>query len=410
LKRFAFLLFALAGCGDNKFMGTDGGSDGPQGDGSGPPDLVFATAPHPAAPQVVNYGGSVLGSPRVVPIFYTNDAMSSDLQSFIQQLAGSSYWTQVTSEYGVGPLTVLPTQTITGPAPSQLSDAQLQQILTTNLGGSTPPWGAADARNIYTFVLPPGTIEMDSGGACCTDYDGYHSQASAGGRGVAYAVACACPGFDGAGVDDLQQRTVVISHELVEAATDPFVNSAPAFAGTDDADAIWIPTSGGELADMCEFNQDAYVPFGANYMVQRTWSNAAAAADMNPCLPAPAGPFFNAVAIDQVPVTLNAGGGAISSSGFSIPVGSTKTIRVQLYSSAPTSGPWTVQAFDYGDYYFSSADTQVSLDKSTGQNGDVLMLTVTVLKANSTFAGEAIMLQSSDQNGVYNLTFALVTN
>ena len=49
---------------------------------------------------------------------------------------------------------------------------------------------------------------------------------------VAYALSCACTNdFDGPNVTDLQQRTVNMSHELVEAATDPFAAAGPGLIG-----------------------------------------------------------------------------------------------------------------------------------------------------------------------------------
>ncbi len=178
-------------------------------------------------PQVISLGGPVLTTPKLQPILYASDPSGSDILAFLQELASTSYWSQTTSEYGVGALTVLPAITVNTPAPATITDAMLQTMLADNTAGAAPAWGAADASTIYLFALPPGTIEQDTEGACCTGYDGYHSEADVGTGAapvtVPYALSCACSGFDGAGITDLQERTIDMSHELVEAATDPFL-------------------------------------------------------------------------------------------------------------------------------------------------------------------------------------------
>ena len=161
---------------------------------------------------------------------------------------------------------------------------------------------------------------------------------------VPYAVGCSCPGFDGPNVTDIQERTVAISHELVEATTDPFPGPATAYGQEDDNDIVWTAVSGGETADMCEFNDDSnLVPPGSKYMIQRTWSNAAAALMQNPCVPTPPGiPYFNSYpALTQIPYN----GG--TTMGVNIPLGQSKTIDVKLSSAGATPGPWSVSVFDY---------------------------------------------------------------
>ena len=97
------------------------------------------------------------------------------------------------------------------PAPTSVTDAMLESSLASNTSGANPAWGVADPSTIYLFVLPAGTIEADSEGACCTEYDGYHYQTDVSvGPGVVtvpYALSCACPGFDGPRITDLQERT-----------------------------------------------------------------------------------------------------------------------------------------------------------------------------------------------------------
>ncbi len=157
---------------------------------------------------------------------------------------------------------------------------------------------------------------------------------------------------------------------------------------------------------MCQDQSDTnYVPPGSTYMVQRSWSNQAAKAGTNPCVPVPnAGPYFNAYPIlsDEVPLDL---GGAQPTlvKGVKIPIGGTKTIDVVMHSEGPTSGPWTVAVQDLSAYIGDPAATQVSLDRTTVNDGDIVHLTIKVLAADPYLQGEGFFLSSSlgGQNNVW---------
>jgi hypothetical protein len=417
-------LVACSGSDDDQSGASDTGSGGAgagsmsAGGSNAGGAVPFTSAPHPTAPQVVTLGGTVLTAPKIQPIAYQSDAGLSDIEAFLQELTTSAYWSDATSEYGVGPLTILPTIVITDPAPSSISNSTITGSLETNLTGTTPAWGAADPSTVYLFVLPEGTSTDDQGGIGCQDFDGYHDQASVGSTSVSYAISCACPHFDGPGIDDTQQRTVNISHELVEAATDPFPFRQPAWAQEDQADIVWTAFTGGELADMCEFNLDSYyVPPGSTYMVQRSWSNAAALAGTNPCVPRDAGEvYFNTYpALDSVswapPFSPS-----FMTNGVQIAVGQQKTIELQLSSTAPTSGPWHVSVYDYDELYTGAQPKLgLSLDASSGQNGDVLHLTITVNGTDQMLAGEAFAVISDlghpgDADFAESISFGLVVN
>ena len=377
------------------------------------------TTARPVLPQVVNVGGTFLAAPKVQPILYASDAGATDILAFLQELATTSYWAQTTSEYGVGPLTVLPPVMLSDPAPKSVTDAMLESSLASNTSGANPAWGAADPSTIYLFVLPEGTIESDSEGACCTNYDGYHYQSDVivGSRTVTvpYALSCACPGFDGPNVTDLQERTIDMSHELVETATDPFPNSDPAYTQEDDADIVWTLVTDGEVADMCEFNDDANViPPGSTYMVQRSWSNAAAARFENPCVPVlTTTPYFNSFPRLG---NINIAAGHITTQGIRIPLGQSQTIDVALLSGAPVAQQWGVAAYDYDQEILGVTSGSTLRPKSfTGGDGDTFRLTITPTSADSYLNGEAFMIWSDygnpgDPDFESQLTMGLVTN
>ncbi|MFT3764420.1 MAG: hypothetical protein QM820_02715 [Minicystis sp.] len=405
--------FSLPACGGGGVTGTGGGSSSATGTGGGDPGTGgagtgggFMTAEHTALPKVITFGGPVLKTPKVQAIVYASDPKADDIDAFLAELAATSYWGEATAEYGVGALQILPTIKRPESPPAKLTDTQLSQDLAAQTSGASPAWGAADPSTIYLFVLPQGTV-IDAGGECCTDYDGYHDEATVGAIKVPYGIVCSCPGLDGPGVNDVQQVTVAMSHELVEAATDPLPFSDPAYAQTDDPNVIWTLITGGETADMCEFDADSFViPKGSKYMVQKSWSNAAAAAGKEPCIPATEGaPFFGVSPVlpDQLSIT----GVPFLTSGVKIPVGQSKTIDLQLFSNAPTQGPWKVTAYDLNAFFGGSPNLELTLDKATGQNGDVLALTIKVLSLNTDYGVDAFILES-DLGGESSLSVAAV--
>ena len=368
------------GAGGSATTGSTGGATGTGGDGTGGA-VPFTPATHPALPQVITFGGPVLAAPKVQPIAYKSDTGITDMEAFLQELTTSTFWSQTTSEYGVGPLTVLPTIYLTEPPPATINNATVTQGIITNTSGANPAWGAADGNTVYLWLVPPGQIISDPGNVGCTDFDGFHDEVKVGAISVPYAVGCSCPGFDGKGVTDIQERTVAVSHELVEAATNPLPNSNTAYGQEDNANIVWTIVSGGELADMCEFNQDSYaVPTGSKYMIQRSWSNKAAKASQNPCRPlVTTQPYFNSYPVLPDMVSVSGGGTTITTPGVKIPVGTSKVVDVNLFSEAATTGPWTVSAYDY-NYFTTGANARMTFafDKTTGVNGDVLHLTITV--------------------------------
>jgi hypothetical protein len=372
-------------------LGADSGGMG----GATAPDGPFVPAPHQPLPQVINSGGPVVAAPKVLPILYAGDPGASDVGAFLDELTRTAYWGETTSEYGVGPLTLLSTVTLPEVGPPTISDAELQAMLVEGTSGANPAFGAVDPSTIYTFVLPSGTVESDAQGACCTDFDGYHSETTGGPIAVPYVVACACPGFGGPD-SALHLRTIAISHELVETATDPFPHTNPAFLGEDHDQLVWTLVTGGELADMCVLNEDAFfIPPGSQYMIQRSWSNAAAEASADPCVPARSpGPYFNTFPVlGQVSYSLGLLR-APTTQGVKIPLGTTLTIPLILYSSAPTGGDWNVRVFDANDIKNGSPNLSLSLDRTTGHNGDTINLTITPNMKDARLRGGAFLLFS----------------
>jgi hypothetical protein len=362
-----------------------------------PPDVGgFVEATHPTQPVIGNAGGSVLTAPVVVPVFFANDATAQQqLESFLTMLASpqETYWHAVSHEYGVGALTIAPTVIATETPPT--TDSALQSLVTAHAAG-TGGWPANTQNTIYAVFLPEGVTLTMGGGTSCVDFGGYHSEVQTSVGTAVYAAMPRCTtsvNFPG-----LQYVTIATSHELLEASTDPHPFQSPAYATVDDEDAIIQLMPGPELGDMCEVQRAAYQPLVGSFMVQRTWSNESAAAGHDPCVPALTTPYVEAAA-NLSDVTVGGGGQSVVTRGVQVPVGTSKDVEVDLYSDAPSSD-FTVVAYDVASMYQKQTPAlELTLDRSTGRNGDKLKLTIKRLAASQQFGVSEFVLQTQ-VNGV----------
>lgn len=383
----------------------------PDGTSTVPPvDAGWPTAEHPRPPDVNFLGGPTLKHPKVQPIMWSADPNTAWVPTFLTELTQTSYWPTVTQEYGVGALATRPLISRPDAIPQTFNDSAALAALTKYLGGTTPAWGTPDPETIYMFVIPPGTaVDQGDGSLCCQDFDGYHSEHTVGGTRIPYAIVCSCPGFDGASISDQQQLTIVTSHELVEAATDPYPGTAPAYSGTDVV--AFSEVTGGETTDMCDPLRDAYlVPDGGTFLVSRSWSNASLGAGGDPCLPLPTpdAVYFGATPVLPDTVTVaNPYYGPDSEPGVIIPLGQTKTIDVKVFSTAPLSAELTVKATDFTGSISGSATLQLTLDKAHAVNGDVLHLTIKNLRTSADYGRNFIKLETVYQ-GRSSLFYAAV--
>jgi hypothetical protein len=373
-------LLALAACGDNgEPAAPDAGTVVTPG---------FTPGPHANPPQVHSFGGDVLSSPKIQPIFFANDdSMQGQVEQFLTMLAGSSYWSTTTQEYGVGTLTVLPT-IVEHDVAAPTTDRALQQYLKTHLAAaSAQPGWTYDRQTIYSVFLPDGVV-LDAGfGKSCQAFGAYHDEAiGTSGESIVYALMPRC-----AGIDDLTSAT---SHEFIEAATDPYVNTAGAFSNVDAAHAIWGVIPGGEVGDMCEYVEAAYSRVVGSFMVQRTWSNASAAAGHDPCVPVPMGtPYVAATPHLEKATYMNSPfGGSVWTHGTTLPMGATQTIDVELFTDAPSSQPFHVDVVDSAAFFGEKTpEIQLSWDRQDGNNGDKLHLTATRVNNGPDMLGGTIL-------------------
>ncbi len=375
---------------------------------------------------MITGGGPVLASPKIVPIFFATDdtTTTASLADFVNKVGATQYWKAAVTEFGVGPAaSATPIQLTSADNPaSTIDDSAIQTWLAGKLDADDPAFPKPDANTVYAIFYPAGiTITLGGGGggggggdagaddggaddggpeggasvdagpsfppqASCTSFGGYHSNiqldASHANLNVAYAVVPRCATFGP--LSGLDAVTGAASHEFIEAATDPYPQTLPAYAQVDDAHIYWMSVlGGGEVGDMCAQFDGSFTKFAElpDYTVQRTWSNKAVTAGEDPCVPAlPGSVYFNAAPVlDSIPITIF--GQTVNVDGDTIAVGQSKSVELDLFSSGPTSGPWTLSALDGAGLRGQTPQLTFAFDNTTGQNGDKVHMTVTVVSA-----------------------------
>jgi hypothetical protein len=335
-------------------------------------------------------------APEIIPIVFQNDTYQVDIAQFTAGVGatGAAYWS-VADEYLVGPATALPVVVVTDAIPTMIDDTVIATWLVGKVTSNILP--PPTANTIYAVFYPEQTTVTLQGSPSCQAFGGYHnSYQLADGTPFAYAVVPRCPQFDPA-LQGIEEVTGAASHEFMEASTDPLPETNnPAWSELDPDHLVWS-FLGAEIGDLCAQNPDAFFkPASFPFSVQRVWSNKAAAASHDPCVPAAPGPYFNSVPVLNDTITLNGGGQSATTKGVLIPVGQTGTVEVDLFSDAPTNGPWQVQAIDLTPELQMSQGQTLSFtwDTTSGQNGDKLHMTVAV-EAAGTYGIEVFLISST---------------
>ena len=369
---------------------------------NGAPSSVYP-APHPPMPEVVNAaGGKTLATPKVMLLVFPGYEHTAALETFAQGLGATPYWKAATEEYGVGAIAYAGIKELTGEtAPAKITDNEVQAYITDKLESGA--LGTPDPSTIYAILYPQTTTITSSGGglgggSSCSSFGGYHADTKVTVAGKTnlypFAVLPTCAGFGNMkGIDEV---TGAFSHELVEAATDPYPTTDngqhSAYSQVDLDHFIWILAGGTETSDLCAQNGDAFVQLpGFPFTVQRSWSNVSAKAGHDPCVPVTTQPYFQSAPVLDEDVTLplpaQFGGQDVPTKGVVVPVGQSKTIEVDLYSDGPTSGPWTVEAEDAFARLGGGKTLDLSWDRTQGVNGEKLHLTVKVTGSSAIVPG-----------------------
>jgi hypothetical protein len=304
-------------------------------------------------PTALSLGGPVLSAPRVQALYLPGFPYDADLETFLARLPASRYWPAVASEYGAGALTVLSGYASAVTVPASLTSDDLPGLLDAVLAEGAAKLGPPRADTIYVLFFDPATSITVTGQVLCSPNApaGFHDEWTVGGVSVPAVVIPTCSSFfrdstlTGANV-----LTPAVSHELVEAATDPFPRSAPAFRGLDTEHALWGEAIGGaEVADLCaNETPNLIVPDDVGYPVQRVWSNTSAGAGTGPCVPVPTGEiYFNCVAsLPARAQVTNQDGTTFMVPALAAPVGRPATAQVAFRGGNGVPATWRAVAIE----------------------------------------------------------------
>jgi hypothetical protein len=360
-----------SGTGDAA-TGDDGGSD------AEPPDDGPWPAAHYPLPQFAQQGGRVIASPKLVTVTFAGNADRDALRTFGDQfVADTSWWQAVSAGYGVG----APTSGGYVELPDTVSNTtiddstQLKPMLQQLITAGTLP--APDLNTIYLLYFPASTtINLTGYGVSCQAYAAYHDSVAVsqdgGGYQVAYAVIPNCPQAP-ATDQSMGEYTGDVSHEVIEASTDPEPQVAPGWYGYNNA---WFHMPGsvigqGEVADVCHGS----VTDANNNLLVRAWSNGAAAASHDPCQPEPAGEIYYALAVPTQPL------GGLGDGYVVAKRGTTQTLDAVFFSEAklPSDAQLSLGLRQHGQLNPSiGTGITATMSQTTAHNGVHVAITITV--------------------------------
>ncbi len=314
-------------------------------------------------PRVAHRGGPFLRSPRIVTVTFEGDdpRVVERLEAFGAMSVRSAWWREVSSGYCLGANDCLaegrlgPSLRLTRRLPSRVRDVDVEALLEEE--ARTGVLAGLDAEALVLVYLPPGVVLTDAYTPhyCEGGPRGFHRMLRAGAIAVPFAVIPRC--------GDEAETTATASHEILEAATNPDPNnpgfqleSEPAFRA-----------SGAEPVDVCTLlNLDRHRTDESGFRLQRAWSNQEAGRGRDPCVPSVPGRPYAAL-VPRMPAV------RLSSEG------ETSSLRLDAASDGSLSS-WSVTAIDLTGEREGQRYVDVHLDKARVANGDVVVLTLRVVR------------------------------
>lgn len=355
-------------------------------------------------PIAASSGGPVLSNPVFVPITFDVDDMRAPIEDFIDSVGCTSYWETIVRDYGVNDAYMAGVGHLSDKPPAMIDDAQIGSFIRSKIISKDVPYPTANT--LYVIFYPDGTDISLQGQHSCQAFGGYHNEFTMGGTlSVPYAVIPRCGGFGQ--FDGIDEVTATTSHELVEAVTDPLPMSTPAYQLPEPSGIAWALAGGGEIGDLCEFNQDAfYVPNDYPFAVQRQWVNHSAFGVHDPCQPSTT-TYVAAAPVLPDTVKFDIGLGPQTTPGIALSVGQQKTIDVKLIADASWSSPVLIDVQD-AEYFFGGKPAlNFNVTKKQGNVGDTIQVTVTRIGTNQLFGLEPFAISASSQ-GTTRTWWALV--
>jgi len=213
------------------------------------------TEPSDAHARFVDKHGRVLESPQLYLIYWGSawgaapTPTVAEITAAVRTLLASAYLTGLTQYRGSGHGALRGSTLVASDPPDRFTDDQVADFVDDQIALGTVPGPDPDNQTVYGVVMPTGVTPESPG------WTGEHNYDKRSGQKIPYAW------FSNAG--DLAGITGIISHELVEAATNPDGHGFLGVKGTCDGSG-WC-----EIADVCQSTWSTV----DGVTVQGYWSN-----------------------------------------------------------------------------------------------------------------------------------------
>jgi hypothetical protein len=207
--------------------------------------------------RFVDNGGLVLSSPQLYLIYWGTpwrpytpaEPTARQITGAVRKLLDGAYLTGLTQYRGSGHGSLRGSKVVaSSDPPDGFTDDQVAAFVDAQITAGTVPGPDLDNQTVYGVVMPTG-ITADVGRRA------EHNSSTHSGRRIHYAWFT--------NVGDLDSITALISHELVESATDPDGRGFLGVNGTCN-EPDWC-----EIADVCEPNLSTV----DGVAIQAYWSN-----------------------------------------------------------------------------------------------------------------------------------------
>jgi hypothetical protein len=393
-------LALIAGCSGSDNTLPNGGDASASPDGGAPPDLfkpdqAQPPPPHPMLPAADQHNGTILAAVNLVTITYNKqlDGNPWPYQSWVERLGDwivtSDWFKAVGNEYGVGPGTHLMKVRLDTMPPMMITDQGLEQLMITLIKAGTLPPPKGDI--LYMIYMPPNVLVTNGIGASCTEFAGYHHAGFYGNARFTYAIVDDCT------FGDPDELTNTASHELIEACTDPYEDDPGYFLDKSLPDP-WGIEYGQELGDLCE---DQPTVRDSGFGLTRSWSNAAATAGQDPCVP------------DQDPNYVNVR--VDPATAPSIAAGASYTFTIYGWSASGKAPPWDIRVaatssnslIGGGGGSFTLTELKPQLHGTTIYDNASVTLTITVPSTANSGDSGGFVIQSGALHHSWPIAFTV---
>lgn len=326
-------------------------------------------------PRIAYRGGPFLRHPTIVTITFASDDdpnLVARLEQFGGLITRSGWWRAVVDGYCAKDGACIGDGGAGRPVhlaealPAELRDTDVDALLLR--AAQAGRLGPVDENTLWLVYLPRGVGLTEGTRRYCTGRArAFHRSLEIGGARIPFAVLPRC--------GDEAQLTGTASHEILEATTNAFP-AERGFAFQPGPGPSGFSAAGLEPVDPCGLvTMDGHWTMDSGFVVQRAWSNRAAALAQDPCVPARADRPYAMLVPREPAVRVRPGGG-----------GETATVVLDA-STAGTVKTWAVSAFDLSGYQDGDSYVALALDKTTVTSGDTVRLTIKARKPHPSRQG-----------------------